>query len=401
MRLDDEVETAATPGHDADADLGPAPRAPRPRRITFVISSLVAGGAERVLTIMADWWVAHGVEVVVVDFVSPDTTPFIPLDPRIREVRLDLLRPSRGPVDGLLQNLRRLSVVRRAIRGSRPDVVIAFMDKTNVLVLTAMAGTRTPVIVEEHADPSQAGIGRIWELLRRVTYRRAARVVALTRTSLDFFDGPIRRRGAIIPNPLAVPPVTAVRAGSSGKTDAGHIVSMGRLGHEKGFDRLLRAFALVARERPGWTLAIWGEGDERERLEALRASLGLDGVVQLPGLTREPFAVFAAADMFVLSSRQEGFGNVLVEAMACGLPAVAFDCPSGPREIVTDGVDGLLVPDGDEDALATAMIRLIDDPDLRGRLGSAALAVRERYAPDTIMDLWERLLAGLPRGARV
>src|SRR4051812_1861967 len=111
MPEDDEAETAATPRHDADAELGFAGRPARSRRITFVISSLVAGGAERVLTIMAEWWVAHGAEVVVVDFVPRDAGPFLPLDPRIREVRLDLLRPSRGVIDGLVRNLRRLVLI--------------------------------------------------------------------------------------------------------------------------------------------------------------------------------------------------------------------------------------------------------------------------------------------------
>jgi glycosyltransferase involved in cell wall biosynthesis len=359
-------------------------------RITFVISSLDAGGAERVLVTMADWWAEHGREVTVVHFGPPNERPFYGFAAHVHEVRLGLRQTSRDPLTATVRNLRRIRRLRATLRASRPDVVIAFLDRTNVLTLLATIGWRVPVIVEEHADPAQAGLGRIWSWLRGAAYRRAAAVVALTPTSLAYFPATIRRRGHVIPNPIAIEiPPRDVAA----RPDRGTVIGMGRLDREKGFDLLLRAFADVAPARPGWSLEIWGDGSERSALERLRVDLGLVDRCRLPGWTSRPFDVMRSADLFVLSSRQEGFGNVLVEAMAVGLPVVSFDCPSGPRTVVHDGEDGILVPAEDVEALRAAMTRLIDDPAERDRLAARAVDVRQRFAVPTIMDRWDRLIA--------
>jgi glycosyltransferase involved in cell wall biosynthesis len=339
---------------------------------------------------MAGWWAERGRAVTVIDFAPPTEAPFYALGAGVREVRLDLLRTSKDPFTASVRNVRRLRRLRSALRASRPEVIISFMDKTNVLVLLASTGWPVPVIVEEHADPAQADIGRIWGVLRSIAYRRAAAVVALTTTSLSYFPPSIRRRGRVIPNPIVV---DGPSREPSTRSDGGRILAMGRLGHEKGFDLLLRAFARIRSTHPGWSLEIWGEGPERAPLEHLRDELGLEDRVRLPGVTATPFDVMRSADLFVLSSRQEGFGNVLVEAMALGLPVISFDCPSGPRAIIRDGEDGILVPAEDVGKLAAAMARLIDDPTERNRLARAAVDVRQRFDVATVMRRWDQLLA--------
>jgi len=170
------------------------------------------------------------------------------------------------------------------------------------------------------------------------------------------------------------------------------IVSMGRLVPLKQFDQLIRAFASLSQEFPEWDLLIIGDGPERPSLSALASDLSISGRVLMPGAFKSPGEHLASSDLFVLSSRYEGFPNALCEAMASGLPVVCFDCPSGPREIVRHEVDGLLVPPQDVDALSGAMRRLIDSPAERQRMAERAREITARFAPESIFDHWERLI---------
>jgi glycosyltransferase involved in cell wall biosynthesis len=168
-------------------------------------------------------------------------------------------------------------------------------------------------------------------------------------------------------------------------------MGLGRLTPEKGFDLLIEAFARIAPAWPMARLVIWGEGDERARLEAIRARLDLVDRVELPGATRSPERELRSATIFVLSSRLEGLPMVLLEAMAVGRPVVACDCDYGPRDIIRPGVDGLLVPPEDVPALAEAIDGLLRDDERRGTLGRRAVEVRERFAIEAISDRWDAL----------
>jgi glycosyltransferase involved in cell wall biosynthesis len=162
---------------------------------------------------------------------------------------------------------------------------------------------------------------------------------------------------------------------------------------------LIETFAKLADDFSDWDLWIWGEGSERSMLTDRIAELNLADRIFLPGRTRDAWDEMAAADAFVLSSRFEGMPMALMESMALGVPAVAFDCPSGPRELMRDGQDGLLIPPGDVAALAAALRRLLSDGALREELGSKGVcSIRERYSIAVILEVWDRLFAQLRVG---
>jgi glycosyltransferase involved in cell wall biosynthesis len=375
---------STTAGSDTDTDTIAT------RRLTLVISGLGPGGAERVATTLANAWAARGAAVTLFTLDDGRTPPFYPLVPAVAHRPLAIAGASGSPMAAVANNLRRLRALRRAIRVSRPDVVLSFMDQTNVLTLLATRGLGLPVVVAEHNDPGSQPIGRVRGALRRLLYPRAATVAMLTERAAAAFPPSIRRRARVVPNPIVVAAVSpASRTGDDGRV----LAAVGRLDDQKGFDLLLRAFAQVAPAHPWWRLTIRGEGPRRADLERLRDELGLADRVALPGATDRLHDELATADLFVLSSRYEGFPMALGEAMALGLPVVAFDCPTGPREIVTPGVDGVLVPPEDVPALAAALDRLMGDPAARARLAAAAPKVLDRFGLEPVLAIWDDILA--------
>jgi len=355
-------------------------------RLALVISALGAGGAERVIVTLANAWAARGWQVALITFEPPGTKPYYHVDPRVALRQLGVPSVGHPPWQAIRQGLRRVRALRQALRTAAPDLVISFLAKINVLAVLASRGLAIPLVVSERNNPKRQRFRGTWSWLRQLLYGRAWCVVTPSRGVLESFPPRIRRRGRVIPNPVDLTPAAIPRRGTR------RLVAVGRLVHQKGFDLLLQAFARIAPTHPEWRLTIWGEGEQRAPLDALCARLGLAERVQLPGLTARPGQWVEEADIFVLSSRYESFGNVITEAMVAGLPVIAFDCPWGPGDILQDGEDGLLVPPKDVDALAAAMHRLIVDADLRQRLGEAAAHNVQRFARDAIIAQWDTLV---------
>jgi glycosyltransferase involved in cell wall biosynthesis len=225
-------------------------------------------------------------------------------------------------------------------------------------------------------------------------YPRLDLVTALTRESAGEYAALLEGRTRVEWVPNAAPDMGGLRA----DIDATRVVAAGRLVRRKGFGRLLRAWAQVAHEHSGWELWIFGAGPERRRLQALARKLGVDGSVRLAGQTSRMPEELARSSLFAMSSRREGFPMVLLEAMGVGLPVVAFDCPTGPRDIVTDGVDGYVVPNGDVAAFAAGLAELMDDADKRRRFGAAAVRKAGAFENAAIAARWETLLGELSAG---
>lgn len=363
----------------------------RNMRIAFVIHSLEAGGAERVASTIVNGWVEAGDRVTLVTLESVDKD-FYRLDPRVERVSLNATGRSRSGVAFIANNWRRVKMLRSTLRAADFDVIVSFIDKTNVLTLLGTLGLGLPVIVSEHIDPRRHSVGLLTAILRRMLYPLARAVIVLTPGIAEWARLVAREEAIrVIPNPIAEQFLDNEAAVRDCVSHA--VVGMGRLLPQKGFDRLLAAFAKCAEKHSEWTLRIVGEGTERERLLESALELGIGHRVRLDSVTSNPEKVFRDSDIFVLSSRYEGLPMVLLEAMACGLPVISFDCASGPKEIIRDGVDGILVPPDDVVALAGAMDRLMSDPEERRRLAARAPEVRTRFGIRQVMAMWNEVLA--------
>jgi GalNAc-alpha-(1->4)-GalNAc-alpha-(1->3)-diNAcBac-PP-undecaprenol alpha-1,4-N-acetyl-D-galactosaminyltransferase len=355
--------------------------------LTLIIPSLGCGGAERVMTIMANYWARRRWEITLLTLCDRSTRPFYELDAGVRYEALGLMNDSGGILEAARNNIKRIYTLRRAVRRSNPDAVISFLDTTNVLTLLATRGLGIPVIVSERIDPASNAIGKAWKHLRNRAYPMADLLVVQSGAALDYFSQAVRSRARIIPNPVLPPRQDGVHCDL--KANGPLVVAMGRLEEQKGFDLLLKAFAKLRDGHPKWRLMILGEGPLRHELEGLSRELGLAGRVDMPGRVKDPHRILKQADLFVLPSRFEGFPNALCEAMACGLPAISSDCPTGPRDIIRDKLDGLLVPNENVNALALAMDRLMGNEMIRKQYAFHAPQVINRFGLESVMQMWE------------
>ncbi|WP_138439353.1 glycosyltransferase family 4 protein [Marinobacter alexandrii] len=365
------------------------------KKILFFVSSMQGGGAERVAALLCNHWIERGHEVMLVPTFSGRGECAYQLDDRVSLVyladKVDTTRKSP------LSLLRRFLGMRTLVRDWGPDAVVSFLPNVNVAALLATRGLKVPVVVSERTYPPAMPMGPIWSRLRRWTYPLAATVVMQTQRGEDWLKTESSgSRGVVIPNPCVYPlPISPQGPAASDVVNPTQyvVLAVGRLGEEKGFDLLIQAFSLVAESFPNWDLVILGEGEERSMLEALVTNLGLSGRVLLPGRIGDLAEWYNRAEIYVMSSRFEGFPNTLMEAMAHGLPAVSFDCKTGPADIIRDGIDGVLVPPADGDAgLARAMAEMIQDDDKRRLMGRAAVRVRERFSFAQVMAKWDDLV---------
>jgi glycosyltransferase involved in cell wall biosynthesis len=382
-----------------------------PIRVTIlIVHAWGMGGTIRTMLNVAGR-LAERHEVEVLSVWRTREEPFFAFPPGVTVTAVDDRRPGAGGRPAWL--LRRLpgallypgdwtsrsttlwtdvQLVRRLWR-VRSGVLIGTRPALNLLVSHVERGPA--VVASEHA-----AFGRYNRSLKREIHRRYPALDAVVvlgeheRAPLEEVVGdatPVH----VIPN--AVPPLPGERS----SLDRPVVLAVGRLQAVKGFDRLIRAFALVARDHPEWRLRICGSGVERPALRALIRELGLERHVRLTGRVPHIERELESASVFALSSRSEGMSLALLEAMSKGLAVVSFACPTGPAEIIEHGVDGLLVPDGDEPALARAIASLIEDEALRRRLGSAAIGKAATFDIDAVGERWDALIARLATGDAV
>ncbi len=357
------------------------------KRIAFVLGGMTFGGAERVISILANHYAAMGWRVDIITMLKPECD--FELDPSIRHLHLGgSARASR-----LLRVLWMptwLLRLRRYLNKERPDALVSFAARINCMslgmALTLPAKKRPRLIVSERNDPMKDTRTALVRRLTEQLYPRADRIVFQTTHAMNCFSEKVRKKGVIVPNPVDAKVPRA-------DVPAKKIVAVGKLMRQKNHALLLDAFARLKEEFPGHTLRIYGDGVLREELQERIRSLGLEGRAVLEGWRTDVAEQIADAELFVLPSNYEGLSNALMEALAMGLPCVSTNC-AGAEDLIEDGVNGRVVPVGDPDALTAAMRELLSDPASARRMGEMARRKSASFAAGPILERWDGMVSG-------
>ena len=365
------------------------------KHILFLVSSMQGGGAEHVASLLSTYWVKNGYRVTLMPTFSGRGVCLYPLDKR---VTLDFLADRAGNTDqNLFNRLRRFWMLRKAIQDIKPDVIISFLTHVNVAAILSALGTGIPVIVSERIYPPGYILDFVLSTLRKLTYPAASCVVMQTDQGLMWLKAKVSQdNGAVIANPVSYPMIRAepmCHIKDVVSENQKLCIAVGRFVEQKGFLDIISAFSQLSKRYPEWDLVILGDGPQRDELELQITKLGCDGRIHLPGRVGNLSDWYGAAELFIMNSRFEGFPNSLLEAMAHGLPVIATDCDTGPREMISHGVNGLLLPASAVSLeLKLAMESVIKDPDFAISLGVAAKMVRSQFSLAKIGDQWIRLM---------
>lgn len=358
-------------------------------KVVLLVSSLDQGGAERVATSLCNAWSKRGDEVTLVSTYSGGGNAFFEIS---RDVELIYLADIVGVRrKNILTYMHRMRALRRLITERGPDVIVSFLPNVNFAAILSSAFTGIPLIISERSDPTSYRPEKVIGTLCRLSYRFADMLTVQTDSVAakvsSFYPG--LKKVRTVPNPL---PVDLNRRVPRTATRRKVLLSLGRLSSEKQIDKLITAFSKVAPMFVEWDLHIYGDGPLKEDLASRIKDDGLSDRVLLKGSTKAPWSVMAESDAFAMTSKYEGFPNALLEAMGIGLPCVAFDCPSGPREISRNGKDALLVPLDDLSGLVSALAKLMSDEVLRISLGKQATeSVMKRFSLPVVMQRWDVL----------
>lgn len=382
----------------------------RPRVVFLLAHAYGIGGTTRTCLNLAGQ-LARDHEVVVLSVLRTRRRTLLPHPPGVTVIPVDerVALAGEGRARRLLRRLPSVLVLPSDQNLSRrvslyTDVALiralwragdgAFIGTRPALnnLLPALRRPGSVAIAQEHMNFAAHKPANRRELAR--IYRRVDAAVMLTAGDRDAFRAAVGPRANLLVIPNGVPAAARGRASLESPT----VVAVGRLTHQKGFERLVEAFAEVAPVHPQWRLRICGAGNRRKQLERQIAESGLEGVVTLAGQVQHIDRELLGASIFALSSRFEGLPMALIEAMSVGLPVVAFDCPTGPREVIEDGRSGRLVPEGDTAALSLALLELIEDEPTRRALADGALERSRDYAIEAIAPRWAELIGGLLAG---
>lgn len=357
-----------------------------------------SGGMERVLANKANWLVQHGYEVMLVTTDQQGEPPFFALDKRISCYDLGIGYEENNGKSFLnklihypIKQFRHKKRLNTLLQQVKPDITISMMCNDVSFLPKMKDGSKK--ILEIHFSKykrlqyGRKGIWRIADIYRskqeEKQVRRFHRFVVLTDEDKGYWGN--------LPNIEVIPNARTYNPTTTAMLNTKRVIAVGRYTHQKGFERLIEAWNLICRQHPDWHLDIIGDGEDRPQLQELIDQHNIESHITLCSPTKNMDAVYQGASIVAMSSRYEGLPMILLEAQAYGLPIVSFACKCGPADVVTDGVDGFLVPEGDAESLASKLTTVIEDDALRQQMGRAARIASERYAEGVVMKKWIEL----------
>ncbi|MDE6846242.1 MAG: glycosyltransferase [Lachnospiraceae bacterium] len=357
----------------------------RKKHVAFYIGSLHKGGAERVFVNLAEFFLKEGYRVTMVtQYQYPAAEEYV-LPTEIKRVLSDL--DSKETHNSRIVNFFcRINKLHGIWKREQPDLVLSCIGKNNFMTVVTTMLTKTRPVVSVVGEAKEEYPNKLMHLLANFLFPFASGVILQTERSKDFFSKRVQKKAVILPNSLNP---NFIKLRYEGERDK-RIVAVGRLDANKNHEMMIRAFAALRDKYPEYTLTIYGEGELRGYLEELAGKLGISERVFLPGVIPDVAAQIEKAALFLLTSYSEGVSNALIEALATGLPVISTDVPSGGTvELMTDGVNGLIIPTGDQQALEKAMDYMLGDPAYAERLGREAAKIQDRLAPERVNRLWQ------------
>lgn len=353
------------------------------KTIAFYIGSLRKGGAERVFVNLAKYFQTEGYRVVMVTQYQKEEEYELPdgMERILSDIGEEKVTASRA-----VNFFRRLNKLHAIWKEQKPDLVLSCIGKNNFMTVVTTMGTKTKAVVSVVGEAKEEYPSRGMRMLANFLFSRAAGVILQTERSRGFFCRKVGEKAVILPNSLNPAFIRPRYEGMREKK----IVSVGRMDANKNHEMQLRAFARLKDKYPEYTLVIYGDGELRSYIEETAEELGIAKRVFLPGVVQDVAERIGQASLFLLTSYSEGVSNALIEALALGLPVIATDVPSGgTEELMKDGVNGLIIPAGEQAALERAMDRLLGDPAYAQQLGREAARIQERLAPERVNPLWK------------
>lgn len=353
------------------------------KTIAFYIGSLRKGGAERVFVNLAKYFQAEGYRVVMVTQYQKEEEYELPdgIERILSDIGEEKVTASRA-----VNFFRRLNKLHAIWKERQPDLVLSCIGKNNFMTVVTTRGTKTRAVVSVVGEAKEEYPSRGMRMLADFLFSCAAGVILQTERSRGFFCRKVGEKAVILPNSLNPAFIRPRYEGVREKK----IVSVGRMDANKNHEMQLRAFARLKDKYPEYTLVIYGDGELRPYIEETAEELGIAKRVFLPGVVQDVAERIGQASLFLLTSYSEGVSNALIEALALGLPVIATDVPSGgTEELMKDGVNGLIIPAGEQAALTRAMDRLLGDPAYAQQLGREAARIQERLAPERVNPLWK------------
>lgn len=356
------------------------------RHIAFYIGSLSKGGAERVFVNLAEYFLKEGCRVTMVTQYRKENEYALPAG--ANRVISDITPQEEG---GRIGNFfRRFGKLRRIFAEIRADVVLSAFGKNNLMAICTNAFLPTKVVVSVVAEPTEEYAGGLMRFLAKTLFYFADGIVMQTREAVRFFPKSLQKKCVILKNSVN-PSFVRPRFDGIRKQE---IVAVGRVDANKNHRMAIRAFALIADRFPDSSLTIYGEGELRQELLEEAGKLGMEDRIRMPGAVADVADRIEKAYAFVLTSFSEGMPNTLLEAMCLGLPCISTDCPcGGPRDLIEDGMNGFLVPVGDEGALAMRLSELLGDLRLAEEMGKRAALLQQDYLPGKVNESWKDYFA--------